>query len=124
MADNLTAIPTWILQIMTLAADVNQTDVPDYNFDAPSWWMEHIVRAGKLPLNHHPHPKEEDRDAFAADALSRAVQASGYLDRNGAAGYLAMFDLFMIAFESDYFNAWEILERHLERQRTKDASEA
>jgi len=83
-------------QLLALQADICRTDAPS-DFDARGFYNNHVgLVSGVTP----PTSGEE-----AGNIVRAAIAATNYLAGGGAAGYLALLDLLMIAFRGDYFHA-------------------
>ena len=95
----------WILQLAAMSADVNRLSV-DYRFDASRFFVEHV---GPFPLKGNIPETPEEVGAI----VRAAILATNAFPRGGAAGYLAIIDLLMLAFRADYRNADELVRRYV-----------
>lgn len=98
-------LPGWAGQILACNADVTRTQV-DYKFDASSFFLEHV---GLVFV-------AENASASAAEVgrvVRAAIAGSNFVAGGGAAGYLAVINLMMIAFREDYIHADALVRRYV-----------
>lgn len=93
------------IQLFNLNADVNRREVK-YDFNASAFAKRFV---GPFPI----HPQPVDTDRKVGEAIRDVVSATNHVAGGGAAGYLAVIDLIMEVFRSDYHHADELVARHV-----------
>lgn len=104
----------WLQQLLAVQGDLWRTSV-DYQFNAPTFYGQHVFKAKDV--------SKPENDVEAGAAVWSAILASNQLAGGGAAGYLAVLDLMMIAFRRDYPQADDLLRQYVLRASDADSQE-
>lgn len=96
--DNPVLAPFMLMQVDILRREVA------YDFDAQSFYSEHVG----LVFDGTP-----ESDEAAGKSLRAAIAATNHLAGGGAAGYLALISVLMVAFRGDYYHAYEMVRHYV-----------